>query len=307
MSNLPFLHMTRIEVPKNVSRMKSRSRSQTVSRQMTASMPRTQTSVPSQPNDEYLQLDRKERASLENKCDDLIRGVPFRTIEPETLTGLIIVFKERKRRSLIENNYSLSQTLSDMIARLISMKFQIKCEAMRQQQIASINADIRQSKRMLVSIKKKWDEKIQKFNEEQAAAAKELEETHAKQLEDFDNSIPDELPPQFCKLTPDLLNMMEIERKLVLTKEYDQAKKLQKENEKRKQVETEEQKRKYFQLVEKQREALVQEQEHAIECFTARWTREAEKLNKQKDKEITTQEKVIEHYETDLGNVMTFN
>lgn len=212
--------------------------------------------------------------------------------------------KERKRKAGRINNYALSQTISDMIARLISMKFQIKVDAMKSQQIKELNAVITQAKKDLENLKNKWNERIEKFNADQAKAAQDMEAEHIKQLENFDNNIPTDLPPQYCKLTPDLLNMMETERKLVLIKEYDQAKTLKAENDKRKAKETEEQKKKFLAVVEKQRKALLNEQEHAIECFNARWTREAEKLNNQKDKEIATQQKVVEHYEQDLQDLI---
>lgn len=305
MSSLPYLHTTHIHVPKKASTMmRSLNRSTPASRIMTASMPRTPNSVPIAPSAEYQSLERKEKISLENKADDLLSGVSFRTIEPDTLGGLIIVMKERKRKAGLNNNYALSQTISDMIARLISMKFQIKVDAMKAQQVRELNAVIAQSKKDLESLKKKWDEKIQKFNADQKKAAEDMEAEHIKQLEDFDNNIPTELPPQYCKLTPDLLNMMETERRLVLIKEYEQARLLKIENDKRKAQETEEQKKKFLAVVDKQRKALITEQEHAIECFTARWTREAEKLNNQKDREITTQQKVVDHYETDLHNLL---
>ncbi|EAY22911.1 hypothetical protein TVAG_076580 [Trichomonas vaginalis G3] len=302
--SFPFLHTTHITIPKRASTMtRSLNRSSPASRLMTASMPRTPNSVPLVPSVDYTSLERMEKISFENKVDDLLNGVPFRTIEPETIPGLIIVMKERKRKAGLTNNYALSQTITDMISRLISLKFQIKVNAMKQQQIKELNAVIEQSKKELEALRAKWDERIQKFNEEQSKAAKDMEEEHIKQLENFDNSIPTDLPPQYCKLSPDLLNMMDIERRLVLTKEYEQARTLKIENEKRKEKETEEQKKKFLAVIEKQRKAIITDQEHAIECFTARWTREAEKLNNQKDKEITTQQKVVDHYEQDLKNL----
>ena len=308
MSALPFLSMKKIEVPRPATQILStKSRNISSSNILTASMPRQKNTASSSPSPEYLSIERKDRISYENKVDDLLRGVSFKTIEPETIPGLIIVMKERKRKAVMSSNYTISQAADDMIGQLNSILIKRKHEAIRNKQILENQALLNIAKKQLETLTTKWTEKFEQFYLNQAEATKKLENQHVKELEEFENNIPKELPASFCKLSPDLLDMMEKEKQLVLTRRYDEAKSLKADNDKKKELETKEQKKKFLNMIEKQRTVLLKEQTHAIECFTLRWTRYYEKLKKEMDDEIDTQQKVIDNYEHNLNVLQSEN
>lgn len=296
MSALPFLTATRVEVPRSASKTVSRGmKSANTKRAMTATMPRGARPASTTASADFVQIPRVQRISLENKIDDLLRGVSFSTVEYDTIHGLIICLKERKRKAVISGNYSLSQTVENMIVRLNSMLLIRKFNAIKAAKLAELQDQLEQAEETLRSITNKWNKRIEEFNDQQSAATKRLEREHMTKLEEFDGRIADDLPPNFCKLSAALLDLREQERQLVLTKRYDEAISLKKEGDRREKEEAEVQKKKYQKLVEKRRQKLIEEQEHAIECFTLRWTRQSEKLIAERDNEIATQQKIIDN------------
>ena len=189
-SALPYLSMKKIEIPRPASQIMSiKSRSIGKSGQITATMPRTNNTASSSPAPEYLEIERKDRISYENKIDDLLRGVSFRTVEPETIPGLIIVLKERKRKAIMNSNYTLSQTIDNMIGQLNSILIQKKHEAIRAQQIKENEGQIILAKKHMDALVAKWEEKIKQFTDEQSEASKKLEDEHVKELSDFEKNI----------------------------------------------------------------------------------------------------------------------
>jgi hypothetical protein len=270
---------------------------------MTASMPRGVKPAAQSAAPEFVNLQRAARISGENKIDDLFRGVPFSTVEYETIPSLIVCLKERKRRAVLSGDYMLSQQAENMIVRLSSMQLQKKFNAVKQVKLKELNKQLDQAQGQIKAIIEKWNKKIQAFNAQQAAAASELERKHLEKLGEFDASVPTALPSEYCKLSAPLLDLREQERQLVLSKRYDEAVALKKESDRREKEEAEQQKAKFLQIVAGRRQKLTQEQEHAIDCFTSRWTRLSAQLEQERDAEIQTQQKIVDNIQLKVAEI----
>jgi hypothetical protein len=190
-----------------------------------------------------------------------------------------------------------------MIVRLSSMQLQKKFNAVKQVKLKELNKQLDQAQGQIKAIIEKWNKKIQAFNDQQSAAASELERKHLEKLAEFDASVPSVLPSEYCKLSGPLLDLREQERQLVLSKRYDEAVALKKESDRREKEEAEQQKVKFLQIIAGRRQKLTQEQEHAIECFTSRWTRLSAQLEQERDAEIQTQQKIVDNIQVKLAEI----
>lgn len=299
MSALPFLTSTRIDVPKQACRTVSRSvtsfNPSRAKRPLTASMPRGLKPAPSTCNPEYLAIPRLQRNSIENKIDDIFRGISINTVEFDLIPTVIICLKERKRKAILKGDYQLSQAIEVMVNRFVSIQLQKKEREIKEAKLDDLNFQLEQAQEAMKNLTEKWNKRVEAFNQEQSEASAQFERKQIQRLEDFDANIPTALPANYCKLSSQLLDMREIERHLVLTKRYNEATSLKKQCDKMEREETAAQKQKFMKIVQAKRQKLIEEQAKAIEVFTAKWTLQSEVLLKQRDEEIETQQKIIDN------------
>ncbi|KAK8852850.1 hypothetical protein M9Y10_017842 [Tritrichomonas musculus] len=299
MSALPFLTSTRIDVPRpachTVSRSASSFNPSKSKRALTASMPRGLKPASSSCNPEYSAIPRLQRISIENKIDDIFRGISISTVEFDKIPLVIICLKERKRKAILKGEYQLSQTLEVMVNRFVTIQLQKKEREMKTAKLNDLNFQLEQAQEDMLNLTEKWNKRIEAFNQEQSEATAQFERKQVSKLEEFDANIPTALPPNYCKLSSQLLDMREVERHLVLTKRYNEATALKKQCDKMEKEETEVQKQKFMKIVQAKRQKLIEEQAKAAEVFTAKWTLQSNVLIQQRDDEIATQQKILDN------------
>ena len=299
MSALPFLTSTRIDVPRpachTVSRSASSFNPSKSKRALTASMPRGLKPASSTCNPEYSAIPYLQRVSIENKIDDIFRGIHIKTVEFNQIPLVIICLKERKRKAILKGEYQLSQTIEVLINRFVTVQLQKKEQEMKTAKLNDLNFQLEQAQDDMIRLTEKWNKQIEAFNQEQSEASAQFERKQIQKLEEFDANVPTTLPPNYCKLSSQLLDLREIERHLVLTKRYNEATAIKKQCDKMEKEETEAQKQKFMKIIQAKRQKLIEEQAKAVEVFTSKWTLQSDMLTQQRDDEIATQQKIIDN------------
>lgn len=295
-SVLPTITGTRIELPKPVPRAASRVLNiSKTSRSLRAVMPRGANPAPLTASRDYTLIPRQDRTSLASKIDALLNGAPLNTVDLDKIPNLVVLLKERKRKAILTGDYHISQKCEDLVRYVTAMSLQRGFGKIKKAEVAQLNNQLKSAESKLASIKAKWEQKVLEFNESQSTAARKLESDQLKKVTEFDESVPADLPPEYCKPSSALLNLREQERQLVLSKRYDEATALKKESDRMEKTEAEVQKRRFLSVINKRKEKLLKRQEHDRDCFTIRWQRQEEKLNKEMETEIRTQEKVVQN------------
>ena len=301
MSNLPVLISTKIEIPRPSTQFIGRAtRSTIINRSLNVTIPKNFKNTSTTISNDYLQMSKIEKNSMENKIDDLLRGVSISSVEFKTLNSLIICLKERKRKYIQNSDYPNSQKVEELIFKLNSMIVQNNNEKIQKDEIINLENQLFKANNLIKIIKEKWEQKILTFNNEQSKAAKQLENEQKHQLIEFDSNISTNLPSKYSKLSSNLLDLREKERQLVLSKRYEEATKLKKDIDKIEIEEIENQKNNYFKNISKQRNKLIEDQKNIIDCFILRWSRHAEKLKKDMENEILIQQKIIDNIQNNL-------
>jgi len=298
MTTLPALATTRIELPRSTMKLKSRGMFST--RSVTANFPKPSIPASINPSGEYSNLQRHERISAENKAEDLIRGGSTNSCPIESVASVVIVLKEKRRIALVNGDYNLSQSIEEIIGRLNSVVLQKKYSAIKAQEIKSLNIQLSKAEASLKNLVSQWNNKIENFNKTQAIAARKLEQQQFQRIDEFDQDQTSNLPPNFCKLSSNLLELRELERRLVITKRYDEATRIHKEANTIQTKEEEEQKKKFLKQGQVYRHKLLESQQQEIECFKERWMRQSEKLQKEMEKEIASHAKVVENIKSKI-------
>lgn len=295
-SVLPVITGTRIELPKPVPRAASRVLNiSKTSRTMRAVMPRGANPAPLTASRNYTLIPRQDKTNLAIQIDSLINGAPLSTVDLDKIPNLIVLIKERKRKAILAGEYHISQKCEDLVRYISALSLQRGFGKIKRAELAELNNQLKAAESKLVSIKAKWEQKVLEFNESQSTATRKLEADQLKKITEFDDAVPTELPAEYCKPSSALLNLREQERQLVLSKRYDEATELKKESDRMEKAEAEVQKRRFISLINKRKQKILEKQEHDRDCFTLRWQRQEEKLNKEMETEIATQEKVVQN------------
>jgi hypothetical protein len=293
-SLLPAISVTHIAIPKPAPRSVSRTLNVAKTRRaMTADMPRGAKPAPVVPSRDFTLISSQDRASLGYKMDNLLMGASFNLIEFDEIPNLVVLLKERRRKAILMGEYQISQKAEDLIKYIASMKLQRTFKTFKVVELKELNEQLTRAENQLEVIKAKWDRQVAAFNESQHAAARRLEQEQLRRLEEFDAEVPSDLPAGYCKLSGDLLNLREQERQLVLCRRYDEALKVRTEAEGREIEEGEVQKTRFLEMINGRKRKILDTQKSAVECFQVRWARIEDKLNKEMQAEIATQEKFI--------------
>jgi hypothetical protein len=260
---------------------------------MTADMPRGAKPAPVVPSRDFTLIPSQNRVSLGYKMEDLLKGASFNLVEFEEIPNLIVLLKERRRKAILMGEYHISQKAEDLIRYISSMKLQKTFKAFKVVELQELHEQLTRAENRLEALKAKWEKEVADFNAAQSAAAKRLEQDQLRKLQEFDADVPAALPAEFCKLSADLLNLREQERQLVLCRRYDEAMRVRAEGDRRELEEGEIQKTRFLEMINGRKLKILESQKAAIDCFQIRWARIEDKLNKQMQAEITTQDKFI--------------
>jgi hypothetical protein len=301
---LPVVCGTRIEIPKPVPKKVARTINiPKTHRSISAVMPRGATPAPLSPSREYVEIPRADRISLQNEMTELLSGGAYESFEAERGRLLIVLLKERKRTALLRGEYDISQKCEDLIRYIAGISLQRQFTVIKTSELSDLSLQLQRAEAQLAAIKNKWQLKVEEFNHSQFVSAKRLERAQLRKIQDFNTAVPTALPPEYCKLSPDLLNLREQERQLVLSRRYEEAKALKRESDRREKEEAAVQKQRFLELVNRRKEKILLVQRHEIDCFTVRWKRREEKLNQEMEAEIATQEKIIQNIKLKVRDV----
>jgi hypothetical protein len=304
MNLIPVVAGTHIDVPKPVPRRAARMINIVKRhRDISAVMPRGATPAPLTPSRDDIEIPQAERISLQNEVTELLHGGTYDSFESERGRLLIVFLKERKRSALLTGAYDTSQKCEDLIRYIAGISLQRQFTVIKTSELNGLSLQLHRAEAKLTATKNKWQLAVEEFNRAQSTSAKRLERAQLRKIREFDSAVPTSLPPEYCKLSPDLLNLREQERQLVLSKRYEEAKALKKESDRREKEEAAAQKRRFLELVNRRKQKILDVQRHEIECFTLRWKRREERLNHEMETEITTQEKVIQNIKLKIRDV----
>jgi hypothetical protein len=123
------------------------------------------------------------------------------------------------------------------------------------------------------------------------------------QCDDFDASFPEILPANFRKLSPQVLQLREQERHLVLSKRYEDAIPVRERADRLEHEELERQRTKFVTAFETQRQQLVDAQGGQRQCFDRNWERKLERIQKEKQHEMGVLKRTIANFEKKIATI----
>ena len=297
------LHQPKIEIPTPGFKTLSRGILPTQTpRYMKATMPKGAKPASLSASREFSSLPQKNKISLCRLADDLLNGTSFSRVESPSVPQLTIIIKEKKRRFILQADYASAEKCDKLIGSLNTLVINRKYAKIQSKNVQELQSEIQSAQSVLNQIQIKWNQKIDQFNEKQEQACRSLESEQQSRIEAFDSLIPSELPANYCKLSPEILDLREKERHLVLTKRYSEALSLQSYTDTLEKAETIRRKEQFIRATQSQRNKLTKKQTYQVQCFVQKWNRQAEQLKQERSSEILNQERIIKNLKIKLDS-----
>ena len=159
------------------------------------------------------------------------------------------------------------------------------------------------AQQQLEELNEKWENEFRQFEEVIEEKKQALIEQHTKELEEFDNSIPSELPPKYLKHSPEYIQMRKTENSLAKNQRFAEAEAMKKKADRLEEIEIQRQMERLREDVLFQRDSLIQRQNRQVDLF-AQWVAERRhQLLIARDRDMEGRAIRLDHYKGLVYNI----
>ena len=213
-----------------------------------------------------------------------------------TLRAVVKKLSIEKNQASVEKDYLRAEKCSRLIKVISKAADVADFSSQAATTISELLEKKEDSQCIVDEINAKWDKTFEEFELVVQEKSKELLSKHTQQLDEFDASIPDTLPPQFQKHSPEYLLLRKKEKLLAKNQEFVEAQKLKKKADKLESDENMVQFMKHREDFQFRRNKLIEQQNKQFELF-ADWvnTKRHQMLNG-REKEMEGPIKRLDHY-----------
>lgn len=218
--------------------------------------------------------------------DELLDGRPTDTVDDTQLNDVIAAMKTKKEELEGERDYRRLQIAENIIQELSSRRYEATYTFVQNSKLANLKKQLNDTQFELKEKKQMWSDQRAAFDEEYQMSKEELLADQEQELQEYDNSFPEILPANFRKLSPQVLQLREQEKHLVLTKRYEDAIFYRERADKLETQELEQQRAKFVRAFQVKRNQLVETQKTQLACFERHWERRLALLEKESNEDI---------------------
>jgi hypothetical protein len=199
---------------------------------------------------------------------------------------IMAVLRER-RRSMTAEGDLLGAGETDRLMRQISdFYLESKLYAGKAEKTALHERQLESEARHLHEVEAKWERAQETVHEQHRSAQKRVSDASATFLGRYDDNLPDTLPPEFTRLSSELLDLKAREKSLIAARHFEEAAQLHKEFERRQRAELAKRREEYFEHREVERIAIERRNARKRESTAARWANKVEQVRHSMDNNV---------------------
>lgn len=164
--------------------------------------------------------DQPPQEEIEAALDLLLHGVPPEDFDPVTLKCCIAELNKLKKNAVEEKNYLEAEEYAQLVKKAQKaadvsnfsshctnkLTYYMEKQADAQDKVDEANA--------------RWDDTFQEFEQMVEQKMQDLTDQQTKELREFDENIPEELPPKYNKHSTEYVLLRKRERLLIKNEEY---------------------------------------------------------------------------------------
>lgn len=240
---------------------------------------------------DYMELDCPDKKKYLKTARDIYETAILKCKTNKDYFKCMASFREQRRLLALKGDYDGAARIDGYIRKLSDFFLENHMYTSKAE-LCAVSETIFSTQRDTVStIQDRWDNKIDTMKTTYQRELADLEAENARKLAKFDNSHPQKLPIRYNKLSPELLNLREIEKHLIASRRFEEAKKIHQEFERKKREELNKQKRQYFDDSEKRRTEIIKLGEKKVNALKDAWERRISEAKITKEHEVTPHQK----------------
>lgn len=155
----------------------------------------------------------------------------------------------------------------------------------------------------LEELDEKWNEEFRQFEEVIEEKKNQLKHQHTKELEDFDNNLPETLPGKYHKHSVEYILLRKKEASLARNQQYKEAQKIKRAADKLEKIEDAAQLEKLQEDLAFQRDNIILKHNRQLELFAQWVTERRNQMLIHRDKDMQGRVKRLEHYRMLVTNL----
>lgn len=229
--------------------------------------------------------------------DQLIDGRPPETVNGSSLPTIIPKLKERKTETKTNGDFKTAQKLENLIQEMNTRKLEFSYASVNNSRLAQLQFQLMEAKAKYQEDKQRYLEERKLFHETFENSLEEKKEQQRLELEEYDNEFPENLPLNFRKNSPLVLQLRDQARHLVGTNRFEEAIPFYKKADEIEREEIQQKREKFIDEFHKKRCLILSKQKTEMECFETNWKRKEKVFEKDYQAELSADKQLVVNIE----------
>lgn len=249
---------------------------------------------------EYKKMSAKDKAHCESRIREMLGSGMVTCLQQEEYFQMMAVLRENRCEAARKDDYDRCDQLDDLMRQLSDYFLENKLYMSKAERVYAIQSQLEAVKAKLETAEKHWEERDIDMKIARDSSVQQRESECNSSLSTYDGKMPGNLPPEFCKLSPETLNLYEQEKQLVASRRFKEAAMVHIEFLARKKYELERKKDVYYQKFEKGRTQVEVRNSKRKQATESNWDRKINNADHNKTKEIEALREAVRNLESKL-------
>lgn len=244
---------------------------------------------------DYESLSRSEQVFYNKMADTFLDTDCVSTLRSENYFKLMCVLHERRRVFALHHQSLFADKVDELMRRLSILYLERKLYNSKSEMVNAIRIQVDIEENQLKSLETSLQTEYANLLHSRQTAINRVTKECDQRIINYDRTIPEKLPPSYCKLSPELLNLRQVEKGLIGSRRYQEADKIHKEFLKKQKIELEQQRTKYFKSFEMERKRIESRNKRAMSAIETQWERKVTNFKEEMENKISAKKSAVEN------------
>ena len=235
---------------------------------------------------DYEALSNSDKILYNKMAENFIETENVASLKSESYFKLMCVLREKRREFCLKFQTLLADRIDTLMQRLSVLFLERKLYNSKAEMVAAIKLQLEIEENQLKSMATMLHSDYANLLDAREKAINKVNAECEQRMSVYDNSIPEKLPPEYRKLSSELLNLRQVEKSLIGSRRYKEADKIHREFLKKQKQELEQQRIKYYQSFEKERKRIETRNKRATQAVVVQWERKVEKMKEEMENKL---------------------
>lgn len=249
---------------------------------------------------DYQSLSPVDKNLYNKMADTFLDMKVVSTVKNENYFKLMSVLHERRRIFTLHHQSIQADQIDELMQRLSILFLEQKLFNSKAEMVNAIQIQVDIEENQLKSMEASLHSEYANLLSDRQAAIEKVNQECEQRLAQFDQTIPTKLPPSYCKLSPELLNLRQIEKGLTGSRRYKEAEKVHREFLKKQKAELEQQRIKYYKSFELERKRIEARNKRAQSAIHTQWERKTSSFKEEMDAKLKSKQLGVENLKSKL-------